>query len=210
MKRVWFGLSLVLDLSLKWVRNISKMCFILVAVGVKIHTAHHNQITNFASCFKEQRAKLLVRFVYCFPIHLSNGLHLLFQRSCCEALVSPVNGSVNILGNRVFDQAMYSCKKGFHLNGSQSLQCQESGLWNATQPECIGKHTGGNMHSFSTPFSHWKFFLFHFSGPVERKKRREGELTLRALLFTRNFFPFLSILFLYFFSFTLLKHIDLG
>ena len=209
MKRVWFGLSLVLDLSLKWVRNISKMCFILVAVGVKIHTAHHNQITNFASCFKEQRAKLLVRFVYCFPIHLSNGLHLLFQRSCVKrwCLLSMVVSTSWVIG----------CLIRQCIHARRAFTWTEANHCNARNLDCGMQHNQNVL--VSTPegtctllaplFLTENFFSFFFWSSGE-KEEAGGRIDTSGLALHQKLLSFSVILFLYFFSFTLLKHIDLG
>ncbi|KAF7657870.1 hypothetical protein LDENG_00021120 [Lucifuga dentata] len=62
----------------------------------------------------------------------------------CETLSSPARGSIECfhpLGSSSYQSTcVFTCDEGYEMVGSQSnsLQCEASGHWNASQPVCVG------------------------------------------------------------------------
>lgn len=58
----------------------------------------------------------------------------------CGSLEAPRNGKVELLaGTEAGSTAVYTCDKGFLLEGSRFRQCLESGKWSEEEPFCAGK-----------------------------------------------------------------------
>ena len=55
----------------------------------------------------------------------------------CSPLPNITNGAVNLPGGTTFPSvAMYSCDGGYELQGDPVRMCNESGVWNGTEPTC--------------------------------------------------------------------------
>ncbi|XP_003387839.1 PREDICTED: sushi, von Willebrand factor type A, EGF and pentraxin domain-containing protein 1-like isoform X2 [Amphimedon queenslandica] len=54
----------------------------------------------------------------------------------CGNLRDPPNGQVELTGVRVDDKAVYSCNRGFVLQGATTRTCQFNGAWNGQEPIC--------------------------------------------------------------------------
>ncbi|KAG8132942.1 hypothetical protein E2320_010755 [Naja naja] len=67
------------------------------------------------------------------PIPVCEAMH-------CSELQPPAHGSMicsGPSGNSAWNSTCkFACKEGFKLNGSSELQCDDSGHWDASQPEC--------------------------------------------------------------------------
>ena len=81
--------------------------------------------------------------------HCSNMFLMVLSSTViqCPKLSSPVRGSMKCsdpLGPSSFQSScVFTCDEGYELAGSPSdtLQCEASGLWNASQPFCVGTTT---------------------------------------------------------------------
>ena len=56
----------------------------------------------------------------------------------CPGLSDPQNGLVTMTGTNVGDQATYTCNENFELEGEPTRTCIEPGIWDGTEPACIG------------------------------------------------------------------------
>ena len=57
----------------------------------------------------------------------------------CQSLPNITNGAVDLSGGTTFPSvAMYSCDGGYELQGDPVRMCNESGVWNGTEPTCTG------------------------------------------------------------------------
>ena len=53
------------------------------------------------------------------------------------------NGNQDGNSNYSFGSTVrFSCNQGFQLNGSGLLLCSSSGVWNSSNPQCLGKGIG--------------------------------------------------------------------
>ena len=53
------------------------------------------------------------------------------------------NGNQDGNSNYSFGSTVrFSCNQGFQLNGSGLLLCSSSGVWNSSNPQCLGKGKG--------------------------------------------------------------------
>ncbi|XP_054646899.1 E-selectin-like [Dunckerocampus dactyliophorus] len=59
----------------------------------------------------------------------------------CEELSHPDRGSVTcqdpVAASSFQSTCMFTCHEGYVLSGAESLQCEASGSWNASQPTCV-------------------------------------------------------------------------
>lgn len=56
----------------------------------------------------------------------------------CPVLPSPINGTVTLPEVRTPGSvAMYICSDGFLITGDDERVCNDSGMWNGTEPACI-------------------------------------------------------------------------
>lgn len=57
----------------------------------------------------------------------------------CPVLLSPINGTVTLPEVRTPGSvAMYTCFDGLLLAGDDERECLDNGMWNGTEPACIG------------------------------------------------------------------------
>ena len=57
----------------------------------------------------------------------------------CGPLASPVNGVVSIESTTLGSVAFYDCNQGFRLVGTETRNCQGSGVWSGSEPSCQGE-----------------------------------------------------------------------
>ena len=58
----------------------------------------------------------------------------------CGSLDNPENGQVSLTGTTVGSKAIYSCNKGFVLDGNSRRTCQINGKWSGEAPVCKGNY----------------------------------------------------------------------
>ena len=56
----------------------------------------------------------------------------------CAVLQNPADGSVQVSGNTVGSQAIYTCNPGFILSQDVTRTCLETEVWSGVNPECRG------------------------------------------------------------------------
>ena len=77
----------------------------------------------------------------------------------CPKLSPPSNGKIFTTGEYPSDIAIYSCAYGFYLDGQKRRECERTGEWSGTDPECkkiepinnIGKKGPGYGHNEYIP-----------------------------------------------------------
>lgn len=79
--------------------------------------------------------------VHAFLPHIIMAI-LLFLVVTCPKVSPPTNGAVACTDPIAFSSyqssCVFTCDEGYALIGSNSLQCQASGIWNSSQPFCAG------------------------------------------------------------------------
>ena len=56
----------------------------------------------------------------------------------CDPPLVPKHGSARSRSTRYSSIVVFGCDDGYVLEGSSTLQCEDSGNWNGTEPKCIG------------------------------------------------------------------------
>ncbi|XP_036438467.1 sushi, von Willebrand factor type A, EGF and pentraxin domain-containing protein 1-like [Colossoma macropomum] len=54
----------------------------------------------------------------------------------CPTLEDPANGRINCNGDSYGSSCIFSCNKGFHLQGAPEITCTESAEWSQNRPHC--------------------------------------------------------------------------
>ena len=54
----------------------------------------------------------------------------------CNQLNNPMDGYVQLSGTTFMNNATYSCKEGYELNGDNVRVCNASGRWVPDEPTC--------------------------------------------------------------------------
>ena len=74
---------------------------------------------------------ILLQFAFAFGSFSSAVLQ-------CAVLQNPADGSVQVSGNTVGSQAIYTCNPGFILSQDVTRTCLETEVWSGVNPECGG------------------------------------------------------------------------
>ena len=82
----------------------------------------------------------LVNVSDCLLVLLSEHNSILSLAARCPELDDPAYGSVDDGDNSVGTKAVYTCNKGFKLNGDSTRKCQENCEWSGKPPTCERKH----------------------------------------------------------------------
>ena len=80
------------------------------------------------------------------PRHIKRRmcLPLMFTFACftaimCPQLNDPAFGMVELTGRSIQSKALYSCIRGYRLEGDQERECLLSGRWSGPEPTCSSK-----------------------------------------------------------------------
>lgn len=98
--------------------------------------------------------------VHIFLPHIIMAI-LLFSVVTCPKVSPPTNGAVACTDPLAFSSyqssCVFTCDEGYTLIGSNSLQCQASGIWNSSQPFCAGM---SEQVSTTLPLTAHEFYFF--------------------------------------------------
>ena len=86
------------------------------SVKVPSHTSHSNIACGIYICI----VVLLLPFI-----------------ANCGDLPHPTNGEVVLNGTNLTSVAVYTCRMGYELVGTEVRICQGNGLWSGGEPSCI-------------------------------------------------------------------------
>lgn len=65
-------------------------------------------------------------------------LTLFLAEIMCPSLDDPMFGVVQLTGRTIQSKALYSCLRGYRLEGAQERECLLSGRWSGPEPVCSG------------------------------------------------------------------------
>ena len=100
-------------------------------------------------CKVENLNALNNKFKFFLMIQVSYAEHLYrivfinFLVILCPPLYELSHGKISSLAQsqyKVGDRVYFKCTRGYQLNQNRSyINCEETGLWNPGQPDCVGK-----------------------------------------------------------------------